>query len=63
MRAATQRSIQQDPRTEPEKLTDLLGELSASSASLVRDEVDLATTRIVTPIMTALTDIATEIFR
>lgn len=42
MRAATQTSTQQDPRTEPEKLTDLLGELAASSAALVRDEVDLA---------------------
>jgi hypothetical protein len=42
MRAATQTSTQQDHRTEPEKLTDLLGELAASSAALVRDEVDLA---------------------
>jgi hypothetical protein len=44
--AATQTSTQQDSRTEPQKLTGLPGELAASSAALVRDEVDLSRQRI-----------------
>src|SRR5215831_692450 len=42
MRAASQTYRQEDRPAEPEKMSDLLGELAASSAALIRDEIDLA---------------------
>jgi len=42
MRAASQPYKHEHRPAEPEKMSDLLGELAASSAALIRDEIDLA---------------------
>lgn len=42
MRAARQAYRQEDRQAEPQKMSEMLGELAASSAALIRDEIDLA---------------------
>ncbi len=42
MRAASQTYRQEERQAEPERMSEMLGELAASSAALIRDEIDLA---------------------
>jgi hypothetical protein len=42
MRAVSQSYRREDRQAEPQKMSDMLGELAASSAALIRDEIDLA---------------------